>query len=462
MPPSGVKLSDGQLATIIAGTAMGDQHFQEIVELLPAAVYTTDAEGLITYYNRAAAELWGCRPELGTSLFCGSWKLYWPDGQALPHDECPMALTLRDEKPRHGMEAVAERPDGIRVPFIAYPTPMFDLAGNMVGAVNMLVDITDRKKHEMTLQRLVAIVDGSDDAIISKDLNGVVTSWNNGAERLFGYTADEMIGQSVTVLMPPEQLNEEPAILERIRRGERIDHYETIRQHKDGSRLDISLTVSPLKAPDGRVVGASKIARDITERKRQQEQQALLVREMRHRIKNTITTVQSIASQTLSGASAEDRNVYAARLEALAGAHDLLTVDDWRRANLRDLINRALQPFSATFGDRIAIYCADFPLNPQRAQTLALVLHELATNAVKYGALSNGTGLVNVAWKPSETDSSTGRLTWEETGGPAVSEPIRKGFGTRLIQCALGNDSKVVLDYRPTGLVFAAELSGLL
>ena len=452
-------MNDSQLATMIAsGVDSADQHFREILELLPAAIYTTDAEGLITYYNKAAADLWGCEPELGTSRFCGSWKLYWPDGQALPHNECPMAMTLQDEKPHHGMEAVAERPDGIRVPFIAYPTPMFDLAGNMIGAVNMLVDITDRKKYEMTQQRLVAIVDGSDDAIISKDLNGIITSWNKGAERLFGYTADEVIGQSVTILMPPEQVNEEPDILERIRRGERIDHYETVRRRKDGSILDISLTVSPLRAADGRIVGASKIARDITERKRQQEQQALLVREMRHRIKNTIGTVSSIASQTLTDISPEDRSVFAARLEALAGAYDLLTIDNWRQAKLSGLVQRALQPFSVTFGDRIVVDCGNFPLRPERAQTLALVLHELATNAVKYGALSNETGVVSITWTPIEGDRLAGMLKWVETGGPQVSEPERKGFGSRLIQRALGSNSKVILDYRPSGLMFSVEL----
>ncbi len=459
MTPARWKLSDGQLAKMIAGSvALGDQLFRDILESLPAAIYTTDAEGVITYYNRAAADLWGCEPELGTSSFCGPWKLYWPDGRSLPPSECPMAMTLQDKKPHHGIEAVGERADGTRVSFIAYPTPIFDLAGNIVGAVNMLVDITDRKKYEMAQQRLVAIIDGSDDAIISKDLNGIITSWNKGAERLFGYAAEEAIGQSGTILMPPEQANEEPAILERIRRGERIDHYETVRRRKDGSSLDISLTVSPLRAADGRVIGASKIARDITERKRQQEQQALLVREMRHRIKNTITTVSSIASQTLTDISPEERSAFAARLEALAGAHELLTMDNWRQAKLSGLVQRALQPFSVTYGDRIVINCPDFPLRPERAQTLALVLHELATNAVKYGALSNETGLVSVTWTPMESDRLAGILTWVETGGPPVSEPKRKGFGSRLIHRALGSNSKVIMAYRPTGLTFSVEL----
>ena len=108
------------------------------IEALPAAVYTTDAEGRITFYNEAAAALWGCRPKLGQSKFCGSWKLYWPDGTPLPHDNCPVAMALRQKRPIRGMEAIAERPDGTRVPFVPYPTPLFDDSGKLTGAVNML------------------------------------------------------------------------------------------------------------------------------------------------------------------------------------------------------------------------------------------------------------------------------------------------------------------------------------
>jgi PAS domain S-box-containing protein len=127
---------------------------------------------------------------------------------------------------------------------------------------------------------MAAIVESSDDAIISKDLNGIIASWNAGAERLFGYTATEVIGKSVTILIPQGRMDEEPYILERIRRGERIDHYETVRRRKDGSEVDISLTVSPIRDKSGKVIGASKIARDISERKRAEaEREELLRRE---------------------------------------------------------------------------------------------------------------------------------------------------------------------------------------
>src|SRR5215510_11837188 len=124
---------------------------REAIEGLPTAVYMTDADGRLTFYNEAAVVLWGCRPPLGESKFCGSWKLYWPDGTPLPHDECPMAMALRQKRPIRGMEAIAERPDGTRVPFTPYPTPLFDDSGRLTGAVNMLVDISDRKHTEARL-----------------------------------------------------------------------------------------------------------------------------------------------------------------------------------------------------------------------------------------------------------------------------------------------------------------------
>jgi PAS domain S-box-containing protein len=457
-PEAHEKMVDGIVQRLAEIPGSAPDHYRDVLDSLPSAVYVTDAEGRITYFNRAAAQLWGVEPELGKAEFCGSWKLYWPDGQFLPHDECPMALALKEKRSNRGMEAIAERPDGIRVPFMAYPTPLYDFAGEMVGAINMLVDITDRKRNELSLQRLVAIVENSDDAIVSKDLNGIITSWNRGAERLFGYTADEAVGESVTMLIPPEHLDEEPTILERISRGERIDHYETVRQRKDGTRINISLTVSPLKNAAGKVIGASKIARDITERKRHEEQQALLQREMKHRIKNTIATVQSIASQTLESITPDESKTFGARLEALANAQDLVTSENWRRAPLAKVVARALEPFRQTYGERIATECPDVWVNADRALVLSLVLHELATNAVKYGALSTDAGQLMVRWIADAQTARRGALCWTESGGPPVETPSRKGFGSRLVERALAGDGEVSFEFRPSGLFFSVQL----
>jgi PAS domain S-box-containing protein len=242
--------------------------FREMIDALPVAIYTTDAQGRITHFNPACIEFSGRTPELGTDHWCVTWKLFHPDGSPLAHDKCPMAVSLKERRSVRGVEAIAERPDGSRIWFEPYPTPLFDSAGNLVGGVNMLVDITERKHAEETRALLAAVVETSDDAIITKNLDGVITSWNKSAERLFGYTADEAVGRSVTLLIPADRLHEEPQILAKLRRGERVDHFETIRVRKDGTSLDISLTISPVKDRSGRIVGVSKIARDITERRR--------------------------------------------------------------------------------------------------------------------------------------------------------------------------------------------------
>ena len=242
--------------------------YRTILDALPTAIYATDADGTITYFNRAAADLAGREPEIGKDKWCVTWRLFAADGTPLPHDQCPMAQTLKERRAIRGVEAIAERPDGRRVPFIPFPTPLFSASGDLIGGVNMLVDISDHRRAEAAQERLASIVQSSDDAIASKDLNGNVVSWNEGAERLFGYSAREMVGQSITILIPEDRLGEEPLILSRIQRGERVDHYETVRRRKDGKLVDISLTVSPVRDAYGRIVGASKIARDISARRR--------------------------------------------------------------------------------------------------------------------------------------------------------------------------------------------------
>jgi PAS domain S-box-containing protein len=187
------------------------------------------------------------------------------------------------------------------------------------------IEVERRRQAELAAQRLAAIVESSDDAIIAKNLDGIITNWNRGAQRLLGYTAEEVIGKPNTMLIPPDRLDEESAILARICNCERVNHYETIRRHKDGSLVEISLTVSPIKNSEGKIVGVSKIARDITDRRRAQEQQRLLLKEMNHRIKNVFAISSSLV--TLSARSADTPEHLASavreRLGALARAHAL-------------------------------------------------------------------------------------------------------------------------------------------
>jgi PAS domain S-box-containing protein len=319
----GVNIDVSARKRAVSVLEQSERRFREIIDLLPAAIYATDAEGRLTHFNRAAVELSGRTPQLGTDRWCVTWKLFRPDGTPLPHDECPMAVALKKGLIVDGVEAIAERPDGSRIWFTPYPRPLRNAEGVVIGGINMLVDITDRKKSEQTTGLLAAIVDSSDDAIISKSLDGVITSWNKSAERLFGYTAEEAVGQHITLIVPLDRRHEETTILDQLKRAQRIDHFETVRVRKDGKKLDISLTISPVKDAAGRVIGASKVARDITERK--QVEQALAERALLLDLSNDAIFVRDRADRiTYWNKSATELYGYG-REEALGRVtHELL------------------------------------------------------------------------------------------------------------------------------------------
>jgi PAS domain S-box-containing protein len=307
-----------------------DRRFRQLLDALPAAVYTTDANGRITFFNEAAAELWGCRPELGTAEFCGSWRLFWPDGTPLPHDQCPMAVALREGRPVRGAEAIAERPDGTRVPFIPYPTPLRGSSGELVGAVNMLVDITERKRAD--------------------------------------------------------------------------------------------------------------------------ERQALLIRELNHRVKNMLATVQAIMSSTAraAGSVAEFQDAFTGRIVSLARAHARISEGQWQTISFRDLLCDELAPYDD--GRRVRLDGPVVDLTASLAVPLTMALHELTTNAVKHGALAAAGGSVAVSWA-----LMCGReleFEWLERGGPRVAPPTRRGFGSQLVQRVLTSQigARVAIAYEPDGL----------
>jgi PAS domain S-box-containing protein len=298
------------------------------------------------------------------------------------------------------------------------------------------------------------VVESSDDAIIATDLSGTITSWNRGAERLYGYSAEDVMGKSAALLIPPNSRDEEEIILERIRRGEHVDHFETVRRLSDGELVNVSLSVSPLKSVDGKIVGASKIARDITDRKRAEDRQKLLLGEMKHRIKNSLAILQSVANQTLGSASPEDRAAFVARLHALARTHDLLTLETWNQASLRDVVGKALEPFEETQRSRFLIDGPEMRFGASQALMLSMALHELATNAGKYGALSNDSGRVEITWKlRQEGDATRLNFTWQERGGPDVQAPRQKGFGSVLIERGLTSEGGCSnLEFLPEGV----------
>jgi PAS domain S-box-containing protein len=300
-------------------------------------------------------------------------------------------------------------------------------------------------------QVLWSIIDNSDDAIITKNLDGIISSWNKSAERIFGYTAEEVIGRSCTIIHPPERHDEEPALLARIRLGERINHYETVSQRKDGSLIDISLTVSPIKNVQGRIIGASKIARDITERKRNDDHIAILAREAEHRTKNILATVQATVNLSQSKTLRGLKGLIEGRIRALANVHALFVESRWRGAELSALVRQQLAPYLQD-NARAHIDGPQVFLEPNTAQTIAVILHELATNAAKYGALSRVKGRVEVKWSLAPNDQLI--LNWTEKRGPVVKEPSRQGFGTRVMERMVRDQHKgeLCLDWRAEGL----------
>ena len=286
-----------------------ERWYRDLLQALPAAIYTTDAEGTVTFYNEAAAELAGRVPELGKDKWCVSWKLYRPDGTPLPHDECPMAIALKENREVRGVEAIVERPDGMRIPMAPFPTPLRDDAGRLIGAVNMLVDLSERKKAELL-------------------------------------------------------------------------------QHS-------------------------------------------LVNELNHRVKNTLATVQALAAHSIRAGNPNMRTEFDNRLIALSRAHDQLTAEHWASADLENILADTLDPFSDGRDLRVGLDGASVKLPPKTALLLAMIFHELATNAANFGALSGRKGRVDVSWLVEE--GNVLRVAWRESGGPQVAEPERTGFGMRLL-----------------------------
>lgn len=398
-----------------------EQRFHQILDALPVAVYTTDAGGTITYYNQAAGALAGREPKIGQDKWCVTFRLFTPEGEELPHDQCPMAIALKENSPVRDVEAIAQRPDGSLFPFMPFPTPLRNERGELTGAVNMLLDLTDRKRGEDAAQHLSAIVESSFDAIISKDLEGFIRTWNKGAERLFGYTSEEAVGHHITMLFPPEHVDEEPMILDRIRRGERVESFETVRRRKDGTEIPVSLTISPVRDATGRIVGASKIARDITAAKESEQRIRTLMREVNHRVKNQYAVILSMIRETNKRSESPDvfEKRVRERIMALSRSHDLLVSADWKGATVADLILDQVKPFGRE--DAISLHGPLLVLTPNAVQYLGIAFHELCTNSAKYGVLSGHRGSITLTWEVTDLDGvRTFHLEWTEKDGPEV------------------------------------------
>ena len=410
-----------------------------VFDALPMAIYTTDKNGSVLFFNPAAASLFG-RDASSAIGWDVSHQLLWPDGTPMRGGPSPMAIALKEHHPIRGAEGLLARPDGAVVRILIYSTPLLD-SGELIGSVNMLVELGEKDRANYFEQRLAAIVECSDDAIISKDLDGTIITWNKAAERLFGYMAAEAVGRSILILIPEDRHREETAILDSIRCGNPVARYETWRRRKDGSLVPIALTVSPLRDASGRIIGASKIARDITDQMRMRENQTLMLNEMSHRVKNVLAVAGGLVG--LSARSAQNPKAMAQavqeRLGAYSRAHELTraTATGLARGTTQDttlhtLIHAIISPYLDEVGDvaNVVVEGEDVGMDASATASLALVLHEFTTNAAKYGALSAASGRVVVI---SNRVGESIELIWRERGGPVIREkPARQGFGSVL------------------------------
>ena len=364
---------------------------------------------------------------------------------------------LRTLAPREREVMVAEG-----LSYLMQVRPYRDLNNVIDGAVLTFVDISERKRHEEARSRLAAIVESSQDAIVGFDLQGAVSSWNAGAERLFGLLFSKAIGQPMPALLTQPLPWDWPDMLAKLRGGEQLALFEYAGAARDGRPVEASVTVSPVREGDGRIAGASLVARDITERRAAERKATLLLGELDHRVKNILAIISAVITQTLktSATSDEFAREVGSRVQAIATAHSLLTQSGQGEVSLRTILRTELAPYDRGDGG-LVIAGRDVALTPKASLALAMAIHELASNAAKYGALCLPSGRLAVEWTvAAEAGASLLTLTWTETGGPAVSPPTRRGFGTTLIERALAYelDAKVSREFLAGGLRCAVSL----
>jgi PAS domain S-box-containing protein len=419
---------------------------QAVLDALPIGVCACDADGRILRVNGKAVELWGRVPHLLDPMerFCGCFRIESLDGQLIPPHETPMARAVLQGESAAGAEAVIQNPDGKRWVARLNVRPLREPSGAVIGAISCFQDVTqehDMRKAARRQQRtfdlaMVASKMGTWRYTIADN----ICVYDENAQQLYGLTEAHFLHDEAGVT---EKFHPDDMALMWSRVAKALDpkgdgRYEVeyrVKQ-RDGSWRWLSawgLVEFEGEGAERRPVAIAGASRDLTELKNAEQQQRLLVNELNHRVKNTLATIQSIAFQTLRGASdlPAARAALDGRIISLARAHDLLTERSWSGADLRDVIVRAMEPFAA---GQIELSGPSLEISPKHALALSLALHELATNAAKYGALSIASGRVQLGWS---VVARVMRLSWRESGGPSVKPPTRRGFGSRILNDGL-------------------------
>ena len=436
---------------------------QAILDALPIGVYACDGEGHILRVNRKAVELWGRSPRLldPTQRFCGSFRVESLEGDFIPPDQTPMARAVVAGESFDGVEAVVQNPDGKRWVGRVNVAPLRDSDGSVVGAINCFQDVTREHDMRLTLERQQRTFDlamiASQMGTWRYTLADNICIYDDNAQQLYGLTEASFLHDEVGVKAKfhPDDTG---GMWERVTKAldpEGDGRYEVEYRVKqpDGSWRWLSawgLVEFEGKGSARKPIAIAGASRDLTELKRSEELQRLMVNELNHRVKNSLATVQSLVAQTIRGATDLEsaRKSINARIVSLAGAHDLLTSRSWLGANVADVVARTIAPFAT---GQFVVDGPSVDLSPKQTLDLALALRELATNATKYGALSKPEGRVEIRWRAQDGQL---HLDWCESGGPQVLLPSRRGFGSRLLADHLFHDldGQTRLEFLPEGV----------
>jgi PAS domain S-box-containing protein len=441
-----------------------------ILDILPIAACICDARGVIVQYNRRAAEIWGRAPAPGQThdQFATDAIFYELDGT--PADHSMITDVLKTGMAMRDLERVVVRPDGTRVVVSINVDPLRNAHGDVIGAVNCFLDITERKRTDEALersrllaheqeQRLAATYEHAAIGIAEVDPAGRILRVNEAICDITGFAREELLQNVLFRYSHPGDTDADRQAFRKQCAGE-LEFYSIEKRfvRKDGRVIWMAVRSSQVCDAAGNLLYLVRVIRDVTERKAAERRQKLLTDELNHRVKNTLSTVQSLATQTTRSAPtpAAFRKSFEGRLIALSKAHEQLTEHHWESADLRALLSAGFAPFGARPG-RVVLRGEDVVLRPRAVLTLAMAFHELITNAAKYGALSVPGGRVEIRWearRAADPAASRLRIDWLEQGGPPVAAPDKRGFGSRLIegsvQAELGGS--VRLSFAPEGL----------
>lgn len=442
----------------------------DILEVLPIATCVCDSAGRILQYNKRATELWGRSPLPGQThdQFTAQCRFFGDDGGELPRSKLAEVLqtgtAVRDE------EVMVRRADGQTIAVLLNIDPLLNAQGRLVGVINCFQDVTERRRMLDALaqgqqelreqqERFSATYEHAAIGIVEIDAEGRFLRVNEAICSMVGGTREELLSWRMFSRTHPQDRDMDEVMYRRQVAGE-IEFYSIEKrfQRPDGRMIWMGVRSSTVRDPSGRFLYGVRVVQDVTERKEAEERQKRLIDELNHRVKNTLATVQSLATQTARGTDTPEafRSAFEGRLIALSQAHDQLTRRHWKSADLRDIVTAAVAPHLDRPQEQLSIEGEPLTVTPRLALTLALVLHELSTNAAKYGALTLPGGRIDVRWLAEREPSRPLRirLTWSEQGGPPVDPPARLGFGSRFIQGSIASELQgcARLDFNPEGL----------